>query len=136
MSSSEQRLWRLRRFWLVIGWLWIVAIWYLSLVTPPPKLDPGFTFGDKILHAGAYGVLMAWFLQLYHRRDSRITCMLSFVGMGVLLEYLQSMTDFRTLEFADMLANATGVLLAWIIVRGRVSNLLLNVEKFLQRQHE
>lgn len=133
MSSSEQRLWRYRSIWLVIGWLWIVAIWYLSLVMPPPKPDLGFTFGDKILHAGAYGVLMAWFLQLYHRRDSRITCMIVFIGMGILLEYLQSMTDYRQLEYADMLANATGVLLAWLIVRGKVSWWLLKLEQMVSK---
>lgn len=132
MSSSEQGLWRYRRFWLVIGWLWIVSIWYLSLTVTPPEPDLGISFGDKILHAGAYGLLTVWFLQLYHRRGSRVTCMLAFIAMGVLLEYLQSLTDYRQLETADMLANTAGVFLAWIVVRGRYSKLLLAVEEYLQ----
>lgn len=133
MSSSEQTNWRYRTLWLLIGWLWIVAIWSLSLSSDLPSVDLGVSFTDKILHAGSYGLLMAWFLQLYHRRDSRITCMIAFIGMGILLEYLQGMTDYRSLEFEDMLANTAGVLLAWLVVRGRFSNILLELEQYFRR---
>ena len=135
MSSSDVLSWRYRKFWLLIGWAWIVGIWYLSLTPDPPSVDFGMSFSDKILHAGSYAVLMLWFLQLYHRRDSRITCMIAFIGMGALLEYLQSMTATRQFEFADMVANATGVMLAWFIVRGRWSRLLLTLEHSLKREH-
>ena len=133
MSSSEATIWQYRPLWLLIGWLWIVAIWYLSLAADLLSLDLGVSFTDKILHAGSYGLLMAWFLQLYHRRDSRITCMIAFIGMGVLLEYLQGMTSYRKYEVADMLANMTGVLLAWFFVRGKVSNILLQFEQYFKR---
>ena len=133
MSSSDQTIWQYRPLWLLLGWLWIVAIWYLSLSADIPSVDLGVSFTDKILHAGSYGLLMAWFLQLYHRRLSRITCMITFIGMGILLEYLQSMTDYRVLEFEDMLANTAGVLLAWFIVRGKVSNILLQFEQYFKR---
>ena len=131
MSSSNVLTWKYRKLWLLIGWAWVAGIWYLSLSPEPPSVDFGMTFSDKILHAGSYGVLMAWFLQLYHRRDSRITCMIAFIGMGVLLEYIQSMTSYRQFEYVDMLANAVGVMLAVLIVRGRLAKILLSVEQYL-----
>jgi len=133
MSTAEQLTWCYRKVWLSIGWAWILGIWYLSLSGDVPAINLGVTFTDKILHAGAYGVLMAWFLQLYHRRDSRITCMIAFIGMGGLLEYLQSFTHSRTPEIADMLANAAGILLALVIVRGRLSQILLRLEQSFKR---
>lgn len=134
MSSSELVSWRFRRLWLLVGWAWVIGIWYLSLSPEPPKVDFGMTFTDKILHAGSYGVLMAWFLQLYQRRNSRITCMIAFIGMGILIEYVQSMTASRQFEVADMAANATGVMLALLVVRGRLSKLLLQLEQRVSRQ--
>jgi VanZ family protein len=132
MSSSDSVTWKYRKLWLVIGWAWIVAIWYLSLSPEPPPVDLGTTFSDKILHAGAYGLLMSWFMQLYHRRDSRITCMIAFIGMGIFIEYLQGMTASRQFELLDMLANATGVLLALLIVRGKLSQWLLHLDHFIK----
>ena len=120
---------RYRKFWLFVGWAWLVAIWYLSLKAEPPSIYFSVTFSDKILHAGAYGVLMAWFLQLYHRRHTRIFYAIAFIGMGILLEYLQRMTAYRDFEYLDMVADTVGVLLAIVIVRGKLSRVLWQLEQ-------
>jgi glycopeptide antibiotics resistance protein len=36
--------------------------------------------------------------------------------MGIALEFLQGMTDTRSFEVLDMVANAVGVALGWITV--------------------
>ncbi len=120
---------RYRKFWLFIGWAGLVAIWYLSLTAEPPSLDFGVTFSDKIQHAAAYGMLMAWFLQLYHRRHSRIVWATAFISMGILLEYLQRMTAYRDFDYLDMLADAIGVLLAVVIIGGKLSQTLWRFEQ-------
>jgi glycopeptide antibiotics resistance protein len=47
--------------------------------------------------------------------------------MGVAIEYLQRETAYRTFDYADMLANATGVMLGWTWARtglGRIFSCL------------
>ena len=36
-----------------------------------------------------------------------------FIAMGVGLEFIQGMTDYRTYDVLDMAANSIGVLLGW-----------------------
>jgi hypothetical protein len=45
------------------------------------------------------------------------------VAMGALIEYMQRETGYRFFDYADMLSNATGVLVGWAWARtglGRV----------------
>ena len=92
-----------------LGWGWAAAIVWLSLTPSPPQVD--VEYGDKLGHFGAYALLMFWFSLLYHRRPTRLLCMVAFVAMGVGLEFLQGALGHRSFELADMYANAAGVLL-------------------------
>lgn len=119
---------KLRKAWLALGWGWIAAIVYLSLTPHPP--EPVRLWGvDKLEHVLAYGLLMLWFSQVYARRTQRLFAAVLLIAMGVLLEFLQGMTDYRSFEPADMLANATGVMLGWVWARtalGHVGRALEN----------
>jgi VanZ family protein len=85
-----------------------VAIVWLSLMPQPPKVD--LEQGDKLGHFAAYGLLMFVFCLIYGQRATRLAYATGFIAMGVVLEFLQGMTDYRTFDLLDMLANATGVL--------------------------
>lgn len=105
---------KLRTAWLVLGALWVATVFYISLTPNPP--DPvRFLNADKLEHALTYCLLMLWFAQVYQLRKQRFTIALALVTMGVTMEFLQGMTGYRSFEYADMLANATGVALglAW-----------------------
>ncbi|MDD2686798.1 MAG: VanZ family protein [Gallionella sp.] len=103
---------KLRTIWLVLGALWITTVFYISLTPNPP--DPvRFLNADKLEHALTYCLLMLWFAQVYQLRKQRVRVGLALVAMGVSMEFLQGMTGYRSFEYADMLANATGVLLGW-----------------------
>ncbi len=103
---------KLRTIWLVLGVLWITTVFYISLTPNPP--DPvRFLNADKLEHALTYCLLMLWFAQVYQLRRQRLHVALALVAMGVSMEFLQGMTGYRSFEYADMLANATGVLLGW-----------------------
>ena len=117
---------RFRTLWLTIGYALVAIIIFLSLTPSPPKLD--FEQGDKLGHFLAYGTLMFWFCQLYATRSSRIAHALAFAAMGVALEFAQGMTDYRTFEVLDMVANATGVALGWAAAQALNMNLLGKIE--------
>ncbi|HXU93439.1 MAG TPA: VanZ family protein [Gallionella sp.] len=117
---------KLRKVWLALGWLWVVALVYLSL-TPNPPEPVRFLNADKLEHALAYCLLMLWFCQVYVRRMQRLFTGALLVAMGVAMEFLQGMTGYRSFQYADMLANSIGVLLGWAWARtalGRVGRAL------------
>jgi VanZ family protein len=98
--------------WRAIGWLIVAAIVYGSL-TPRPINFP-VTEGDKLGHMMAYGVLMGWFMQLYTRKAHVLLAVLC-VGLGVAMEYAQLASGYRDFEYLDMAADATGVVIAWLL---------------------
>ena len=103
--------------------LWVV---YLSL-TPYPISVPVET-GDKVGHVLAYAVLMLWFAQLYSGSGRRLALALALVALGVGLEFAQLVTDFRTFELADMLADGIGAAVGWLVAPPRTMNLLDRIE--------
>ena len=117
---------RFRPLWLAIGYALVAAIVFLSLAPNLPSID--IEQGDKLGHLLAYGSLMFWFCQIYATRPSRIAHALAFAAMGVALEFVQGMTDYRSFEINDMLANATGVGLGWIGAHVLNINLLARIE--------
>jgi VanZ family protein len=125
---------RFRNLWLAIGYALVAIIIFLSLTPSPPKLD--IEQGDKLGHFLAYGTLMFWFCQIYATRSSRIAHALAFAAMGVALEFAQGMTDYRTFELLDMLANATGVALGWIAAQALRINVLSMIESGFPRPRE
>lgn len=119
-------MYKLRRTWLALGWLWIATITYLSLTPHPPK-PVHFLHADKLEHALAYSFLMLWFCQIYQQRTPRIFIAGLLVTLGVGIEYLQRMTAYRVFDYADMLANSAGVLLSFILINmglGRIGVML------------
>jgi VanZ family protein len=117
----------LRRIWLAFGWLWVIAVFYLSLAhnPPTPMLFEGL---DKLEHALAYCILMLWFSQLHPGHKARIRLILLFTAMGIGIEYLQGMSGYRYFEYADMLANTIGVLAGWGLAQTRMGQLFVILE--------
>ena len=122
---------RFRKLWLTIGYALVALIIFLSLAPNLPSTN--IEQGDKLGHLLAYGTLMFWFCQIYSSRPSRIAHSLAFAAMGVALEYAQGMTDYRTFEYLDMLANATGVALGWAIASLTGGETLRRIERSLLR---
>lgn len=123
---------RYRSLWLVLGWLQVAGIIYLSLTShPPPGPDlPNF---DKIAHLGAYGLLMFWFCQIYPTWRMRTIISVSFVCMGISLEFLQGWSGVRMFEYWDMVANTAGVVLGGVMAMFVRKNFLSILESSISR---
>jgi len=118
---SEQYL-RYRSLWLIIGWSLVSLVIYGSLTTSPVQLD--ISYFDKFSHLFSYFVLMGWFVQIYTKFIQHFFWALFFVALGIALEYLQALGGVRYFEWADMLANSTGVLLALVLTKTRFASSL------------
>jgi VanZ family protein len=102
--------------------VWAAIILWLSLTPSPPEL-PGFLGWDKLLHAGAYGllaVLVAQFI-LYLTHNLERACWhagLLAICYGALLEVLQLyLQTGRTAEWRDLFADIVGVCFSCVIFR-------------------
>jgi len=104
----------LSRFWRGVGWFGVALLLYLSLTPVPPEIHVGN--GDKIGHALAYATLMFWWGQLVSGFSRRLLLGAALALLGIVLEFVQGWTGWRTFDTNDMLANAAGVALGWVLV--------------------
>jgi hypothetical protein len=108
--------------------LWVVGLWCAAiLIVVIGELLPGrspllrwvgsFGVNDKIEHFTAYLVLAA-IPALGFEPRSGVFAALSMIALGVLLDEAQKFIPGRSFEFADIAANAVGVLtglgIAWM----------------------
>ena len=119
---------RFLRFWLALGWLLVGLVIFLSLIPSPPE-PPGFAGVDKLLHLSAYAVMMLWFGFIYLQGKTYRNIGLIFIMIGLILEFIQGATGYRSMDFFDMSANALGVLSGWLLAKTPFSSLLIQVEE-------
>jgi VanZ family protein len=112
----------LARVWTLVGWLGIFTVTYLSLMPDPP--EPSFEQGDKFEHATAYCCLAWWFAQIAVARAGRVRVALGLLALGIGLEFAQLAVPPRTFSLADMLANAAGIGLGFLLASPRTPNVL------------
>ncbi len=117
-------------FWLLLGWVGVGVLIYLSLTSTPLRIS--LTYGDKLGHLIAYMLLMTWFVQLYQRRAWLLFHAILLLILGTALEFVQEMRG-RYFEYADMLANSIGVLLGFMVVMTPWRDLLLRLERRLTK---
>ena len=60
-----------RWLWLMLGWMWVAIVFYLSLMPVPPQ-PVAFWQADKLEHLLAYCLLMLWFSQVYRKFSARL----------------------------------------------------------------
>jgi VanZ family protein len=113
--------------WISIAWLLIATIVYLSLARLDVAVPGAYT--DKYGHVVAYGTAMLWFSQIYSEAGSRLVIAVALALLGVSLELAQAYVE-RSFEVADMVANAIGIVLGWLVAPPRTRNVLLEVEKW------
>ena len=123
---------RFKRVWIVFGIGFVLLVIYLSLTPDPPDL--GVPEGLKIGHVLAYGWLMIWFAQIYRAPSRRLLFAAAFCTLGIALEYLQGMTDYRGFEYSDMLINSAGVAFGFALAQTPLQNGLRTLEATLRNR--
>ena len=116
-----------------MGFTMITFVVYQTLTSSP--LGTGMRISDKLLHITGYFGMMGWFVQIFNDRKQKILLAAGFVGMGIMLEFIQGWGGIRQYEVADMLANTTGVALAWALAYTRCSDILLTVESVIHNKN-
>ena len=94
----------------------VIAILSLIRIGKQPVVI-SFKYLDKLEHAIAYLTLaFLWLFTFKNNKKVRYVVLILCVLFGVLMEFLQSsLTNYRTFDYADMIANALGVLIAFFL---------------------
>jgi len=91
-----------------------IAIIVLSLISI--KQQPiNVKFLDKIEHTIAYTVLSFLWCVVFRNKTRKDVPVIGCISLGVLLEFLQAQTGYRTFEVNDMLANTLGVFIGMVL---------------------
>lgn len=122
MTAGQQL--RMRKLWFGCGYLMLVLAALASLI-PVPAGPEG---SDKIAHILVYAILSAWFAIIVIRSSSLWWVFTGLVGFGILMEALQGMTGYRSLELADAIANSVGVCLGLVCRFTRLRQWLIRLD--------
>jgi len=122
---------RYRKLWLIVGYLLIALVIFLTLTSSPVHIDTNLPYQDKFFHALAYFSLTFWFMQIYHVKHHVFRWVIFFLCLGLLLEYLQSFDSRRYSEVGDMAANALGVAVALVLSRTQLRFMLTRLERYI-----
>ncbi len=117
--------------WLTIGWLGIVLLVTLSLVSVTVTTTL-IAYEDKLFHLVAYALLMGWFIQLYQKWKLILLHAGGLIALGITLEFFQPLNG-RHFEYADMAANTLGVLTGCLLAFTPLRDRLLWLENKLVR---
>ena len=104
----------------------VAGVIVLSLI--PVEVDLGED-SDKAAHFLAYGSLSLWFGMIFSDRIRQLGITVGIVALGVVLEFLQGLTGYRTFSIADMIANALGAGLGWGLAQTQLKNGLAWIER-------
>ena len=104
------------RAWRVILVLLVACIAVLALMpTPPPDASTGW---DKLNHLLAFGSLaFAATMGSSASRTRQAWMLLALLGFGALIELLQLHVPGRSAEWADLLADAIGIVCGAVAAR-------------------
>jgi VanZ family protein len=118
---------RFRRLWISVGLVLLVLVAVGSMITFPSSFS-AYMLHDKVLHTLAYASLMGWFSQIYRHDLTRLVLVVGLVSMGICIEFLQALTPTRQFDVLDMVANTSGVVLAWALAYTWVGEILAWIE--------
>ena len=91
----------------------LVVVLVFSLM-PPQIIEPPMGW-DKLNHAVTFAVLAMLGCSAYPER--KVQVLLGLLAYGGLIELLQSLTDYRSAETLDVVADGVGLLVGWTFTR-------------------
>lgn len=123
---------RFKALWVSIGILMLATVAIASVISLPAPVK-SVMLHDKLLHTVAYAALMGWFAQIYRHDLTRLLLAVALVLMGIVIEFIQGTVPQRQFDVLDMVANTSGVLLAWALAYTWVGHVLEKVESWFFR---
>jgi len=116
-------------WWLGAGIFMLIVVLVLCLASMPTVLPP-LSLSDKLMHLLTFMTLMLWFGGIYPVEKSR-SLILPLLVYGALIELLQLLGGSRSAEWLDLVADAAGIGLGWLLLRIGLAGWSASVERWL-----
>ena len=124
---------RYPKVWLTLGWLLVVGVIFGSLMPAAWVREVTPAVSDKLMHFGAYFLLMVWFAGLYPR-SKHVLIAVGLVALGTALDILQgTATRTRSFELLDIAADAIGIVVALVLAAWLLEGWCLRLERLTTR---
>jgi len=118
---------RFKRLWLAMGLLLVSGVTLASVTSIPAQVNSLF-INDKLTHVAVYACLMGWFTQIFRHDLTRLLFVIALSALGIGIEFIQATVPSRQFEVLDMIANTSGVVLAWALAYTWVGTILWRFE--------
>ena len=105
-----------QRQWLQYGLAVLLLLGLVFALLPSEYIETGWETNDKLMHATAF-FGFAILLDMASSRDFWRFQFPLLLAYGALIEVLQSFFPWRTFSLLDLLADAAGLLLYWLMFR-------------------
>lgn len=119
----------LRPLWFGLAYAQLLVVAVLSLTPTVPEVGGG----DKLSHFLAYAALSIAFSLIIRQRKSLRWILFGLIAFGVLMEYLQGLTDYRYADPEDAVANSIGVIFGLLFHFSPLRLILVKVDAYLHR---
>jgi VanZ family protein len=93
-----------------VVWTSYLLVVVAASLLPPGDLPVRVGSHDKLWHAAGYALAMLMAVPLWQRVRHLLGVALALAVMGAAMEVLQGLAGYRSMELADAVANASGVL--------------------------
>ena len=120
---------KLPKFWFGLAFIGLLTLAVVSLI-PVPDLGGS----DKFGHFISYAMLSAFYSLLVEQRKTLWRILFGLIAYGLLLEILQGLTDYRSGDLADALANSLGVITGLGFYFTPLRQILRKVDRWLLTQ--
>jgi VanZ family protein len=117
----------LRPLWFGLAYALLLIVTVLSLVPAVPNVGGS----DKLGHFLAYTFLSIAFSLIIRKRKSLWWVLFGLIFFGILMEYLQGLTEYRYADPEDALANSIGVVFGLLFHFSPLRRVLLKVDAYL-----
>jgi hypothetical protein len=117
---------KLPKLWFGLACIGLLALAIVSLI-PVPDLGGS----DKFGHFISYALLSAYLSLLVEQRKSLWRVLSGLIAYGLLLEFMQSFTGYRSGDLADALANSLGAITGLAFYFSPLRRILRNVDRWL-----
>ena len=129
IEDQAKAILRLRWLWFTCGFGMLVLVTILSLMPVS-----GVSGNDKLAHILMYAFLSSWFSLLVIRDQSLWWVLFGLIAYGLLMEFLQGLTDYRSAEIADAIANSIGATIGLIFRFTRVRVWFIRIDQLLSER--
>ena len=103
------------RIWRALFFGGLLCVTVLALLPAEQLTLPLFSVWDKAQHTIAFAALSVLGFMAF--KDRIFIVALALTSYGILIEFAQMWTGWRSGDWSDALADLLGILLVWVLVR-------------------